>query len=308
MTCPRYVADVGGTYLRLALSPQPGEIRDAAACPTPAADWKAFVRSLRALMDGQSLLPREAPLHMAIAGLVDPGGTVASANIPCLNNRNVAAELGAALGRPVWLANDAHCAALAEAGSGAGCGHRIVFAIVLGTGVGGALVIDGKLVHGRGGIGGEWGHGPVLPSAIPSADGNADIAIPRLPCGCGQSGCVDTLGSARGLERLFQHLNGRARDSRHILDGWTSGDPDCGRCVHTYLQLVSGPLALAVNLTGASIVPVSGGLGASRALVAALDAAVKSAILQPPSGALVQPASHAGYGGLIGASFLVPDR
>ena len=273
-------ADVGGSFIRLGVSPHAGEVRPRGEEVTPAADWPGFVAAFGRLVRGD-----DAPLAVATAGLVDDDGRVAAANIACYAGRRVAAELAAALHRPVLVANDADCFALAEAQAGAGRGHRVVFAAILGTGVGGGLVVDGRLVPGAG----EWGHGPIARMS------------PRLACGCGQSGCADTVGGARGLERLHAHLTGETAGSREILDQWRAGST---RTVPAWLDLVSEPLALVVNATNASIVPVGGGLGADAGLVAALDEAVRARILRRPGRPLVVPGERRADGGLMGAAVL----
>ena len=131
-------------------------------------------------------------------------GTIKAANIPCIDGLPLAALLTDRLGRPVIIGNDADCFALAEAVLGAGKSHRIVFGAILGTGVGGGLVIDGRLVTGRGGYAGEWGHAPVAATRV----GTPPVELPRFACGCGLHGCVNTLGGARGMERLHAHLGG----------------------------------------------------------------------------------------------------
>ena len=279
-------ADIGGSFIRV------GEVRgDAVALigrlPTPARDWDAFMAALTVLLAGYA---PGVPLGISVAGVLDGAGGVAAANVSCLAGHRVAAELAVVLERPVALANDADCFALAEATTGAGRGHRVVFGIILGSGVGGGLVVDGRLVPGAG----EWGHGPVV-RAGPLAD---------VPCGCGQKGCVDAAGSARGLERLHAALHRVTADSRAVVGGWTEGDEMCGRTVAAWLDLVSGPLAYAVNLTSATCVPVGGGLGSAPALVASLDQAVRARCVSKNAGPLVVVAAHGDDAGLIGAAVL----
>ncbi len=169
---------------------------------------------------------------------------------------------------------------------GAGRGHACVFGIILGTGVGGGLVRDGQLVTGAGGYAGEWGHGPV-------------IQTPAFACGCGQTGCVDTIGGARGLERLHHHLTGDIATSHDILQRWHGGEV---ATVDAWLGLVAGPLAMVVNVIGADCVPVGGGLANDTALIAALDAAVRARILRVMDRALVMPAHVSVDAGLVGAA------
>ena len=279
-------ADIGGSFIRVARVAGSG-VEPIGAVPTPADDWDAFAGALAGLLAGQA---SGAPLGISVAGVPGPEGSVLAANIPCLAGHRVAAELSALLDRPVALANDADCFALAEAATGVGAGHRVVLGIILGTGVGGGLVVDGSIVEGAG----EWGHGPVVRSGV----------LADLPCACGQNGCLDGAGSARGMERLHAALHGVAVDSRAVVAGWADGDARCAETVRDYVEVLAGPLAFAVNLTAATAVPSGGGLGSVPPLVAALDEAVRIRCLRPPPGPLVVPAMHGGAGGLIGAAVL----
>jgi N-acetylglucosamine kinase len=142
------------------------------------------------------------------------------------------------------------------------------------------------LVTGAGGYAGEWGHGPVIQS-------------PAFACGCGQTGCVDTIGGARGLERLHHHLTGETATSVEILHRWHAGE---AATVDLWLDLVSGPLAMVVNVIGADIVPVGGGLANDARLIAALDVAVRARILRVMDRPLVVVAQVSVDAGLVGAA------
>ena len=293
-------ADIGGSFLSTALvAAADGTVLARERAPTPVRDLDAFVGLLAdfaARHDPHGRLP----LGLSVAGVIDPStGMVLSANIPCLTGCRLSDRLQATLHRPVSVANDADCFALGEALHGAGRGRRIVFGIILGSGVGGGLVVDGQLIIGEGGLTGEWGHGPVLPPQ----DGIAG-ALPSFPCGCGQRGCLDTVGGARGLERLHHHLHGVRLDSRSIVEAWGRGDSQAGRTVELQVDVVSRFLAMVVNLVGASVVPVGGGLGTVARLVECLDLAVRSRILRPTSAPLVVPAQYPADAPLIGAALL----
>lgn len=250
---------------------------------TPVQDLRAFVAALNAFRRGD-----ERGIAISIAGVVDPAtGRGKVANIPAIDGRDLAGELKAAFGLPVLVLNDADCFALAEISVGAARGHRNVFAVILGSGVGGGLVIDGHLVQGAGGFAGEWGHGPV-------------IREPAFACGCGQIGCLDTVGSARGIERLHQHLTGEVIGSVEVIRRWRSGQ--ASPAVKLWLDLVSGQLAMVLNVVGASVVPVGGGLANDRALVAALDRAVRAKVLRRVEQPLVVVAEAGSDAGLIGAA------
>ena len=285
------VFDIGGTRIRGALSPAPGVVRAVQEAPTPRDDLAAFTAVLRGMSVGAQ------GIAISIAGCADPlTGRMKIANIPCLDGRRAAVELSKALGLPVWIGNDADCFALAEAGSGAGRGHGTVFGIILGTGVGGGLVIDGRLVTGAGGFAGEWGHGPV------QATEPLGRKVPRFACGCGQVGCLDAIGSARGIEKLHAHLTGESLRAEQIVSGWQAGEAAAKTTVEVWLEIMAGPLAMVLNVVGATVVPVGGGMGRSVPLVAALDLAVAARRLWQAPGPVVVPAELTVEPGLIGAS------
>lgn len=284
--------DIGGTYIRAARSAAPGEVAPFGEWPTPG-NFPAFARVLADAVQGASAAV------LSIAGVIDPAsGRSLAANIAAIHGRPLAADLTAALGLPVLVANDADCFALAEALAGAGRGHEVVFGIILGTGVGGGLVMNGRVHGGVGGFAGEWGHGPVLRTEALGA------RVPHWACGCGLAGCVDTLAGARGLERLHAHLSERALSSEAIVADWGRGLPEAVRTVDVWLDLVSAPLAMVVNVIGPSVVPVGGGLSRAKDLVAALDRAVRARILRSAAAPLLVQAHNQVEPGLVGASFL----
>ena len=197
--------DIGGTAIKIAHAYARDDIRPMGRVPTPATDYAAFVAALRTAIAKAPVQPERAAF--SIAGVIDPDSGLATvANIPCLTGRRLQADLEADLHLPVDLANDADCFALAEAAIGAGRGYDVVFGIILGTGVGGGVVVRGDLINAGGGFAGEWGHGPIAQRVL----GDPELTLPAFPCGCGQIGCLDAVCSARGMERLHQHLHGVA--------------------------------------------------------------------------------------------------
>ncbi len=290
--------DIGGSAIKSAVATADGRIGDLRRVPTPARDFPAFTAAMRALIDAGDAGGPSRGVAISIAGVVDPAdGRIKCANIPCIDGRRLAADLAEAFGLPVWIVNDADSFALAEAQAGAGRGHANVFGLILGTGVGGGLVLNGRLVSGPGGFAGEWGHGPVV----------MQDAF-RFACGCGQTGCLDTVGGARGLERLHLALHGQALDSREIVAAWQAGDAAAETTVAHWTGLLSGPLAMLVNTLGASILPVGGGLANSAALVARLDRAVRAQILRKTEAPIVVPGQSGAEPGLIGAAWLGLER
>ncbi|WP_275787115.1 ROK family protein [Pararhizobium gei] len=291
--------DIGGSAIKGAFARSVETIVPLDRRPTPLHDFAAFVQTLRDVIDEAGERPDR--LALSITGVVDPETrAIKCANIPCIDGRNLFEALSTSLGLPVLIANDADCFALAEAGAGAGRGHRIVLGAILGTGVGGGLVVDGRLVNAEGGFAGEWGHGPALAAMA----GTPPVAVPTFDCGCGQRGCVDTIGGARGMERLHAVLHGHLLASEQITLLWQRGDAQAARTIDVFIDLISAPLALTVNITGATIVPVGGGLSNVAPLIAALDTAVRARILRRFDRPLVVPGACRIEPGLIGAAIL----
>lgn len=261
--------DIGGSRIRAALA-EGDSMTPLGEVATPTGDLDRLLAALVGFSH-----PDMIGVSVSIAGAIGPVSKIA--NIPCLNGTDVRAILAGAFSCPVLVLNDADAFALAEAGHGAGRGFSRVFAIILGSGVGGGIVFDGQVVAGAG----EWGHGPIIQN-------------PAWPCGCGQVGCLDTVGSARGLERLGA---GRATD---IVRDWEQGGTD--DTIPRWLDLVSGPLAMAINLLNADIVPVGGGLANAPRLIASLDIAVRGKILRQTDVPMVVCAQTSVDAGLLGAA------
>jgi len=295
--------DIGGTAIKGARATAPDDIQPLGRAPTPRDDFEAFAGTIgkiatEATGDNHSLV------SISLAGVVDSDtGRITCANIPCINGRRLAADLEEALERPVLIANDADCFALAEAVMGAGRGHRIVFGAILGSGVGGGVIIDGRILTGAGGFAGEWGHGPISKTMA----GNPPVAIPRFACGCGQTGCIDAICSARGLEKLHLFLHGIEAPSTEIIDAWAGGDSQAARTIDCHVDILSDALALVVNVLGASIVPVGGGLSNSLPLIERIDETVRNRILRGTDRPLVVQAQCRIEPGLIGAGLLGLD-
>ncbi|WP_047605963.1 ROK family protein [Rahnella aquatilis] len=304
MSSAIFCADIGGSFIKFGVSRSSGNVEDCGKVPTPVTSWNDFVNAMQNLIDTFGAdLPADTPLAISTAGLVSPQtGEMLATNIPAFTGHSLAKDLSAALDRPVTAANDADCFALAEAHAGNAQHQSVVAAIILGTGVGGGLVINGHLVRGHGGVTGEWGHGAITRTEL-SIDGKI-YPVPRLKCGCGQTGCLDMLGGARGMERLHQHFHRQEKTSLEIVTGWLAGNPGCSLTVNAWLQLVAEPLALLVNILGPSRIVAGGGLASATELIAALDAKVRGGVLHTYAEPLLIPGKFLSNGGLVGASVL----
>lgn len=289
--------DIGGSFIRFGQAAGREIVSEAGRFPTPLHIFDDFVAAVRKALDGT----HTKAVSIAMAGVFDKQTGIAKvANVPCLDGRRVAHELTAIIGLPVLISNDADCFALAEAHFGLGRGVDVVFGIILGSGVGGGVVVRGHLLPGHGGIGGEWGHGPVVD---PNA-GNMVSGQSAFSCGCGHSGCVDTVGSARGLERLHLALCGEALPSTGIVAAWKSGNADASATIDLFVEHVSRALSVMINTLSPGVIPVGGGLASDKELVARIDVRVRELVLATYDAPLVSQGLRAKDGGLVGAGII----
>lgn len=295
--------DIGGTAIRSAVARSMDSLESVRRQPTPTEDFDAFLACLRQAIADAGEEP--AFVAISIAGVLDPESRRAiCANIPCIHGRHLETELEQALGVHVIIANDADCFAIAEARVGAGKGHEIVFGAILGTGVGGGLVVRGQLVNANGGFAGEWGHAPVAAAYA----GTPPVRVPAFQCGCGLKGCLDPVGSARGMQRLHKSLHDQDRSSMEIVAAWERGDSSSACTIDAFCDVLCAPLAMVVNVTGATIVPVGGGLSDAPSLIAELDRRVRRQTLFAFKRPLVVPGACREEPGLLGAALLGLER
>ena len=187
--------DIGGTKIEGIALDTAGAVLVRRRVPTPRGDYRATVDAVVGLVNAiESETGRSGTVGVGMPGALSRvSGRVKNANSTCLNGRPLQDDLEAALSREVRLANDANCFALSEAIDGAGRGARVVFGVILGTGVGGGIVVDGQVLEGPNAIAGEWGHNPMpLPN---------DDDLPLRTCYCGRVGCIETYLSGPALER-----------------------------------------------------------------------------------------------------------
>jgi fructokinase len=234
--------DIGGTKIEaLALDAAGREVFRKRVL-TPRGDYAATLEAVAALV--KEIGP--GSVGVGIPGALSRvTGLVKNANSTWLIGRPLKQDLERALGRAVRLENDANCFALSEAIDGAGAGARAVFGVILGTGVGGGIVVDRRLLIGRNAIAGEWGHNPLpLPTA-------ADQPLPA--CYCGRSGCIETYLSGPGLERDHHSLTGEKRAARDIaaLDG---------EAMDRYIQRFARALAGVINVLDPDVIVLGGGM------------------------------------------------
>ncbi|HKO14964.1 MAG TPA: ROK family protein [Gemmatimonadaceae bacterium] len=245
--------DLGGTKIEgLALGADGRELARR-RIPTPR-EYAGSVQAIAGLVHAlEQAAGAAGRVGVGIPGtLVPRTGLVKNANSVWLNGQPLGADLEHALRRPVRLMNDANCFALSEATDGAGAGARVVFGVILGTGVGGGIVIDGRCVMGANLIAGEWGHVP-LPWMTPDEH-------PGPACYCGRRGCIETWLSGPGFEREHAERTGRAWPSREIARTAEAGDPEAAAALERYTDRLARSLAAVADVLDPDVVVLGGGM------------------------------------------------
>jgi fructokinase len=226
-------------------------------------------------------------------------GLMRNANSTWLNGRPFKDDLETALGRPVRLANDANCLALSEAADGAAAGARIAFAVILGTGCGGGLAIDGRLVEGASGIAGEWGHAP-LP--WPTAD---EVGGPR--CWCGLSGCLETWISGSALSARHAERAGVTLDAATVVARAGAGDPAAGASLEAWFSRLGRGLAMLCNILDPDVFVFGGGLSQVESLYDRLPPLIEPYVFADRWHGRLAPARWGDASGVRGAARLWED-
>jgi fructokinase len=243
--------DLGGTKTEIVALDPAGAVRLRRRAPTPAG-YDGILAMMAGLVEAAEaeLGTAGATVGVGIPGSLSPAtGLVRNANTQCLNGRALDADLAARLGRAVRVSNDANCLALSEAADGAGAGHRVVFAVILGTGCGGGVVVDGRLVEGLNRVGGEWGHTP-LPWMTP-----AEYPGPR--CWCGLLGCLETFLCGPALAADWRGEG--QRDATGIAAA-AAGDTAAEAALARYTSRLARALAGVTNLLDPDAIVLGGGL------------------------------------------------
>ena len=305
----RIGVDLGGAQIEaIAIEPS-GEELVRQRVPPPRGGYR---RTIAAIRDLVLAVEQEAGLTGATVGVGIPGavspitGRVKNANSTWLIGHPIDKDLAQALDRPVRVANDANCFALSEATDGAARDADTVFGVILGTGVGGGLVIGKRVLAGHNGIAGEWGH-----NALPWAE---DDERPGAPCYCGHSGCIETFLNGAALVRTYRHQIGPEGisgpgpdvDAPWVHAAAVAGDPSAGQAVARYSHRLARALAHIVNVFDPDVIVVGGGLSKITALYDAVPALWSQWIFGREVTTRLAQNVHGDSSGVRGAAWLWP--
>jgi fructokinase len=295
--------DLGGTKIEAILLAPDGTIPFRQRVATPRDDYAGTIEAIASLVAAaERAAGGTAPVGIGMPGAISPAtGLVKNANSTWLNGRPLDRDLATRLGRPVRLANDANCFALSEASDGAAAGAPVVFGVILGTGCGGGVVVDGRVLTGPNAIAGEWGHNP-----LPWPDGDER---PGPPCYCGKTGCLETFLSGPGLARDYA---GRAGADASILSAPEvvaragAGDAAAREALDRYADRLARGLATIVNVLDPDAIVLGGGMSNVTMLYDVVPRLLGRYVFSDRVTVRLVPPMHGDSSGVRGAAWLWP--
>lgn len=294
----RIGVDLGGTKIEAVAIAANGRMLLRRRVATPRDDYDATLSTIASLVaELETQLGQRASLGIGTPGALSPfSGRLRNANSIWLNDRALGDDLEKALRRPVRIANDADCFTLSEAVDGAAAGARTVFGVIIGTGTGGGIVIDGHLLQGPNAIAGEWGHNP-LP--WPGED-----ELPGPNCYCGKRGCIETFCSGPGLTADLLRAGGPRLDGPAILSAAEHGDRNAEDALARHEDRLARALASVVNLLDPEVIVLGGGLSNLRRLYRNLPTLVARHIFSDGFATRIVPPKFGDSSGVRGAARL----
>ncbi len=297
----RLGVDLGGTKIEAVALGEDGVELARHRVATPVGDYDATVGAIAALVAKiEAEIGRRGSVGIGMPGAISPAtGLIKNANSICLIGRALDRDLGVALGRTVRLANDADCFALSEACDGAGSGARGVFGAILGTGVGGGLVHERRLIAGANAIAGEWGHNPLpWPRIWPTGDER-----PGPECFCGKLGCIETFLSGPGLVRDHASATGLHLEPAAIA---AEGNAAAAETMARYVDRLARALATVINLFDPEVIVLGGGLSNVSRLYEDVPKLWGRWVTSDRVDTALRPARHGPTSGVRGAAWLWP--
>lgn len=289
--------DLGGTKIEIIALADDGRERLRRRVPTPQGDYAGTLQTIANLVrEAEEHLDARGTVGIGTPGALSPAsGLLRNSNSVCLNGQPLKQDLERLLDRPVRIANDANCFALSEATDGAAAGTPVVFGVILGTGVGGGIVVEGRVLGGVNAIAGEWGHNP-LP--WPQAD-----EVPGPPCYCGRAGCIETWCSGPALAR--DHItSGESMEAADIAAQAGRGDAIALATLARFHHRLARSLAHVVNLLDPDVIVLGGGLSNLETIYTAVPALWQAWVFSDVIRTRLVRNRHGDSSGVRGAAWL----
>jgi fructokinase len=295
---PRLGIDLGGTKIAGIVLSEDGRVLWDARSATPRDDYAGTIEAIADLVAaGEQAAGAACTVGLGIPGAISPAtGLVKNANSTWLNGQPFQQDLERRLARPVRLANDANCLAVSEASDGAAAGARVVFGVILGTGCGGGVVVDGNVITGANAIAGEWGHNP-----LPWPE---DDERPGPKCYCGQHGCLEVFLSGPGIAADYARRGGGPCKSEEIVARADRGEALALTALEIWERRLARALATIINVLDPDVIVVGGGLSRLERLYTNVPPQWRTWVFSDQVITKLVPAKHGDASGVRGAARL----
>ncbi|HFF1654483.1 TPA: fructokinase [Providencia rettgeri] len=293
--------DLGGTKIEVIALDDGGETLFRKRVSTPKGDYPATLSAIVDLVnDAETATGQTGSVGVGIPGTLSPvTGKVKNANSTWLNGQFFDADLGKLLGREVKVANDANCLAVSEAVDGAGAGAKVVFAVIIGTGCGAGIALDGQVHSGGNGVAGEWGHNP-----LPWQDDSDRQFLSNENCYCGLTGCTELFVSGTGFMADYAKLSGEAKIGLGIVKLAQEGDKFAKIAMDNYLNRLAKALGQAINMLDPDVIVLGGGMSNVDSLYEELPTRIRSWVFGRECDTPIRKAVHGDSSGVRGAAWL----
>ncbi|HXK10854.1 MAG TPA: ROK family protein [Vicinamibacteria bacterium] len=290
--------DLGGTKIEGVALDDDGAQLARRRVATPRHDYAATLEAMAGLVRNlERETARQGTVGVGMPGALSPAtGLVKNANSTWLIGQALDRDLSRLLERPVRFANDANCFALSEAVDGAGAGARVVFGVIVGTGTGGGVVVDRKVLTGRNAIAGEWGHNP-----LPWPQGDE---WPGPPCYCGKTGCVETFLSGPGMARDFRQATGEDVAAPEVVARAARGDLAAEAALERYEERMARALAAVLDVLDPDVVVLGGGMSQTARLYESVPRLWQRWAFSDRVDTALKPPVHGDSSGVRGAAWL----
>ncbi|EBM6932296.1 fructokinase [Salmonella enterica] len=295
--------DLGGTKTEVIVLDDAGEQRFRHRLPTPREDYQQTIETIATLVDmAEQATSQTGSVGIGIPGSLSPyTGVVKNANSTWLNGQPFDSDVSRRLKREVRLANDANCLAVSEAVDGAAAGAQTVFAVIIGTGCGAGVALNGRAHIGGNGTAGEWGHNP-----LPWMDDDELRYREEIPCYCGKQGCIETFISGTGFATDYQRLSGKTLKGDEIIRLVDAQDAVAELAISRYELRLAKALAHVVNILDPDVIVLGGGMSNVERLYKTVSSLMKSFVFGGECETPVRKARHGDSSGVRGAAWLWP--
>ncbi|EEG8357607.1 fructokinase [Salmonella enterica subsp. enterica] len=295
--------DLGGTKTEVIALDDAGEQRFRHRLPTPREDYQQTIETIATLVDmAEQATGQTGSVGIGIPGSLSPyTGVVKNANSTWLNGQPFDSDVSRRLKREVRLANDANCLAVSEAVDGAAAGAQTVFAVIIGTGCGAGVALNGRAHIGGNGTAGEWGHNP-----LPWMDDDELRYREEIPCYCGKQGCIETFISGTGFATDYQRLSGKALKGDEIIRLVDAQDAVAELALSRYELRLAKALSHVVNILDPDVIVLGGGMSNVERLYKTVPSLMKSFVFGGECETPVRKAWHGDSSGVRGAAWLWP--